>query len=243
MAKAPAFQFYARDALTDRELQKCDWITRGIWFHMLCWMWLEAQQGVLIGPNKELCKSLNVHHKSLKHFIKEATMYDFCDIEHDPETGVYTIKNRRMHREWCKKRQSAGSSQRYRDAHKKPESDAKVTPPSATASATASADVSRDVSPEAIPEGPKGWVNVACGLTQRHMPDEGTELHTKCMAHVAACFAKHGNRANDVLSKVLTANPGIQWPSGLLSLAAKGSGETLDEEAERLFGEEASDDA
>lgn len=46
--KAPAFQFYAMDWLTDPSLRLCSPETRGVWIDLLCFMFLSNQPGFLI---------------------------------------------------------------------------------------------------------------------------------------------------------------------------------------------------
>ena len=54
--KAPAFQFYPSDWLTDPSLRLCSWETRGVWMDMLCLMFLSPQPGFLIVGKRSLTK-------------------------------------------------------------------------------------------------------------------------------------------------------------------------------------------
>jgi hypothetical protein len=46
--KAPAFQFYAMDWLTDPSLRLCSPETRGVWIDLLCFMFLSNEPGILM---------------------------------------------------------------------------------------------------------------------------------------------------------------------------------------------------
>ena len=241
MAKAPAFQFYARDWLCDPELSQVSHTVKGVWIDMLCWMWLADERGVLNGTQTDLCKLLRVHHRTFKNVVKNAQVHPFCTYTYAPQTGIHRFENRRMVAERLKKRGHSERQKRYIDRRNDATNDAGVTPPSATASASASASASRDVSLEVIPDGPKGWIAAACTFTGRPLPEMGTQFRKDCVRLAEACFKRHGDKANDVLSKLYTEHPEIIYPSKLLAMAAGGGGgvtETLDEKAKRLAGEE-----
>ena len=63
MGKAPAFQFYARDWLTDPELKMVSYQTKGIWIDLLCIMWLEKANAygfyLKLGTNLDYCYTEN----------------------------------------------------------------------------------------------------------------------------------------------------------------------------------------
>ena len=55
--KAPAFQFYPADWLTDSSLRLASAETRGVWIDLLCHCWLSSEPGFLIVGGVELDKN------------------------------------------------------------------------------------------------------------------------------------------------------------------------------------------
>ena len=165
--KAPAFQFYVRDWLTDSQLQSATESTRGIWINALCLMWLEPAQGTLTRPIGEMSKILFTSPRVFARFMADAERLKFCDISvtmsHDVTNGhkIVTLVNRRMSREY-KVRQGDALRQRQsrqsRQGHAVSPED--VTAPSASASSFASASASSK---------PKGFIP--------ETPRQGTTQH------------------------------------------------------------------
>ena len=142
MARAPAFQFYVRDWLTDEHLVCVAASTRGIWIDFLCHAWIADERGIVYGSRAELCRKLNCNRRELKRFLKDADMHPFCDISE--QNGIITIKNRRMLRDDLER---AGTRERVK-RHRKRKRNTNVTPPSASASASATADISKGTQKE-----------------------------------------------------------------------------------------------
>jgi len=97
MSKAPAFQFYVRDWLSDPELQMTSSATRGVWINALCFMWESKERGKLEGTMEELAKILNSTNGDFEQFLKDVETHKFCDVR-ICNTNV-TLINRRMYRE------------------------------------------------------------------------------------------------------------------------------------------------
>lgn len=98
MGKAPAFQFYVRDWLSDPQLRLCCPSTKGIWMDLLCFMWESKNRGCLTGEKKMLAKMTGASEDEFDQFLSEAERYEFCDIC-VTDNGIVTVGNRRMMRE------------------------------------------------------------------------------------------------------------------------------------------------
>jgi len=100
--KAPAFQFYVKDWLSDTDLQMASSSTRGIWINALCYMWGGCNatcniKGKLSGTKEELAKLLRAVTHEFDLFLGEAERLKFADVTIC--NNVVTIINRRMLRE------------------------------------------------------------------------------------------------------------------------------------------------
>ncbi|MCK4859947.1 MAG: hypothetical protein KAS87_05255 [Candidatus Omnitrophica bacterium] len=148
--KAPAFQFYVKDWLSDPELQKAHPTTRGIWINLLCYMWDAPDRGKLETNERELCQLGSCLLEDIKVFLSDAKRLDFCDISvtcHADVTSSHadvTIKNRRMIREQYERQKARERKQKQRDKEfeqkqikeKSRTSHGNVTPPSPTPTPT-----------------------------------------------------------------------------------------------------------
>ena len=91
--KAPAFQFYAMDWLTDPSLRLCSPETRGVWIDILCWMWLSSEVGFMmvngnnLTPN-QIQKYLGMDSKKWSRIWSELT--GFGIIRQDPSGRFYS---------------------------------------------------------------------------------------------------------------------------------------------------------
>jgi hypothetical protein len=139
MAKAPAFQFYVRDWLSDSQLQMASFQTRGMWINFLCFMWEAPERGKLIGTEEQLAKLIGAKYDEIVEFAREATILEFCSYAKCD--GIVTLINRRMYNEWKEKESARLRMQKMRlggdvlrDCYG--ESDAIVTPISSTSSST-----------------------------------------------------------------------------------------------------------
>lgn len=91
--KAPAFQFYAMDWLTDPSLRLCSPETRGVWIDLLCWMWLSTEVGFLMVNGRNLTpddvkKYLGMESKKWSKVWSELT--GFGIIKQDPSGRFYS---------------------------------------------------------------------------------------------------------------------------------------------------------
>ena len=92
--KAPAFQFYAADWLTDPSLRLCSAETRGVWIDLLCFMFLAPDPGFLIVggqvlDEKKIQKFSGISQKRFKKVFEE--LIDFGILKQD-EDGRYFSK-------------------------------------------------------------------------------------------------------------------------------------------------------
>ncbi|WP_243546186.1 hypothetical protein [Pseudodesulfovibrio tunisiensis] len=155
--KAPAFQIYPDDWLSDTRLMQASDATQGRWMRTLCRMWRNPQRGRLDGPGTSICKALGMFPAEFLEFVLEIIQYGFADLSIDGEwvikegefTGAgvtealhgnaksnaevtlcnakITLINRRMWREQKVNNSNAKRQRRYRAKHS---SDMEVTPPS-----------------------------------------------------------------------------------------------------------------
>jgi hypothetical protein len=134
VGKAPAFQFYVKDWLSDPELQCVSASTRGLWIDALCYMWQAPVRGKLSATLEEMAKLLRATNGDLNKFLEDAKRHEFVTVTiRDNEV---TLINRRMFREYNDKENHRLRQQRYRERQK---SDTEMTPPSASPSPTPTA--------------------------------------------------------------------------------------------------------
>ena len=132
MPKAPAFQFYVKDWLSDPQLQSCSASTRGIWIDALCFMWEAPIRGKLFGTEESIRKLLRATNGDFTQFMEDAKRYEFVTVTFDNKN--ITLINRRMYREYNNNENNRLRQFRFREKHK---SNAKVTPPSSSSSSCA----------------------------------------------------------------------------------------------------------
>jgi len=94
--KAPAFQFYPADWLTDPSLRLCSAETRGVWIDLLCFMFLSSEPGYLIVNGHILDanwiqKFSNLNPKRFKKVFQELTSFGI--LKRDEHGRFY---NKRM---------------------------------------------------------------------------------------------------------------------------------------------------
>jgi len=137
MAKAPAFQFYVRDWLSDPELQSASCSSRGIWINALCYMWEARERGKLEGSVQSFARLLNCTEEEFQRFLDESQLYHFDELEINLN-GKVTLTNRRMQREDKKRFYHNKRQDRYRQRHiiniGDAKSDAEMTPCSSSSS-------------------------------------------------------------------------------------------------------------
>jgi hypothetical protein len=116
MAKAPAFQFYVKDWLSDPQLKMASFSTKGIWIDMICYMWSAPEPGKVTGTEAELSKLLGATKDEIRDFLDDAEKLGFCDVtrlSRDSHANV-TVINRRMNRDWKDKESARLRQQRSR---------------------------------------------------------------------------------------------------------------------------------
>jgi len=133
VGKAPAFQFYVRDWLSDPQLRMTSHITKGIWIDMLCFMWEAPERGKIRGSKEELMQLISATDGNLKHFLEQAQKLKFADVTIC--NNEVTICNRRMLREQKERENTRLRVKRHRQ---KQESNNNVTVPSSSSSSTSS---------------------------------------------------------------------------------------------------------
>jgi hypothetical protein len=127
MAKRPSFQFYPKDWLSDVELRKASWQTRGIWMDVLCHMHCSKVRGELSGTIDQLCRLVGTTPQEMEAFIVEIRTLLFCYALRG-DNGVITLRNRRMYKDGKHKEQNRLRQQRYRASRScNAENDNKVT--------------------------------------------------------------------------------------------------------------------
>lgn len=136
MPRAPAFQFYARDWLTDVNLSRCGMATRGFWMDCLAAMWLSGTRGELRDHTyEELARLCRCSPTEARVAVEELRVTETADVT--LRDGVVTLRNRRMLRDDSRRKSSRSRQKRWRNAHVTPDVTgdfAGVTPPSASSS-------------------------------------------------------------------------------------------------------------
>ena len=152
MGKAPAFQFYVKDWLSDPELRLTSLLSRGAWIDCLCFMWENSKRGLLTATPLKFSRLISGSLEETLHFLNEINEYEFGDIEvgknttfplteSDCNTKV-TIKNRRMYAEYKDKQNTrlrVRKHRKKRDVTKKKQkcnTNVTVTSPSPSPSPT-----------------------------------------------------------------------------------------------------------
>jgi len=123
--KAPAFQFYVKDWLSDPELQCVSASSRGMWIDALCYMWGAPDRGKLTGTEQELAKLLRATNGDFAQFIDDLKRHKFADVTMC--NNEVTLINRRMQREEKERNNTRLRVSRFRS---NADCNANVTPPS-----------------------------------------------------------------------------------------------------------------
>ncbi len=144
MGKAPAFQFYVRDWLSDPELQSASSSSRGIWVNALCFMWEARERGKIEGTVETLSRLLNCTEEEFNRFLSESDKFHFNDLDKNIN-GHVTLINRRMYRDERERKLHLERQDRYRQKQKTQDSDVKsdadVTTPSSSSSSSSSSNI------------------------------------------------------------------------------------------------------
>ena len=161
MGKAPAFQFYVRDWLSDPQLRQARPVSRGVWIDCLCFMWEAPERGKLDGTTGSFLRMLGINVDEYAAFIEDAERTGFCKVERDKNVTVteshvhVTLINRRMYREAKEKEKDREQArirkqrQREREGNEEP-CHANVTPPSSSSSSSSSSK-NKKLCPEQAP--------------------------------------------------------------------------------------------
>lgn len=146
MGKAPAFQFYVRDWLSDPSLQAASASSRGIWINALCYMWEAPVRGELKASVGALARLLNATPKEFDLFLSEAQSLGFasvtCNADVTDCNSDVTVRNRRMYREQQERNKTNKRVQKHRKKKAAEEAcNAKVTVPSSSSSSSSGTKV------------------------------------------------------------------------------------------------------
>lgn len=131
MGKAPAFQFYIRDWLSDPLLKMVSHTTKGIWIDLLCYLWESPDRGKLTGTHENFIKMLGCTPKEWEQFFNDANVTQFADVTNCNNT--VTVCNRRMFREGINRQNTRLRVQQWR---KRKACNKKVTPSSSSSSSS-----------------------------------------------------------------------------------------------------------
>jgi len=132
MPKAPAFQFYVKDWLSDPELQCVSASSRGLWIDALCYMWEAPERGKLTATVEELSKLLRATNGDFTQFMEDLKRHKFADVTIC--NNEVTLLNRRMYREQKERDNTRLRVSRFRSNAK---CNPNVTPPSSSPSPSA----------------------------------------------------------------------------------------------------------
>lgn len=134
MGRAPAFQFYPADWLSDPQLRLASPSTKGIWIDLLCYMWKSNERGKLNGTVDQLCRMTGSNCTEMAMFINEANFLKFADVTICNDD--VTVCNRRMMREEKERESTRSRVKRFRNADEKRLGNEEVTPPSSSSSSS-----------------------------------------------------------------------------------------------------------
>lgn len=112
MSKAPAFQFYVKDWLSDPQLKMVSHSSKGIWIDLLCFMWEGNERGFLEGTDEQFLKMLGCNPTEWEQFINEASVTKFADVTKC--NSFVTVKNRRMFRDEKERKNTRLRVERFR---------------------------------------------------------------------------------------------------------------------------------
>jgi hypothetical protein len=93
--KAPTFQFYVKDWLSDEKLMAASFSTQAIWLKIMFFMWLDNKSHELKRKPKHLINMLGCTKETLDEFFMDAIDLNFCDIKFDffKENDKFSIDN------------------------------------------------------------------------------------------------------------------------------------------------------
>jgi hypothetical protein len=133
MAKAPAFQFYIKDWLSDPQLKMASHASKGIWIDLLCYMWESPKRGELTGTVQEFCRLIGSLESEFSNFLDENNRLNFASVTES--NGKVTVQNRRMIRDEKERNNNALRQAKFKsNAKSNAEGNEKVTGTSSTSS-------------------------------------------------------------------------------------------------------------
>ena len=128
MAKAPAFQFYVKDWLSDPLLRQATPVSRGIWIDVLCFMWEADKRGELKTTPMKLSRMVSASIDEVNHFLNEIYDLEFGNIEIDENVTFpimelncntkVTLVNRRMYSDYKDKENTRLRVKKHREARR-----------------------------------------------------------------------------------------------------------------------------
>jgi hypothetical protein len=121
-------QLDVADIYADPELSLCADATWGIWFKALCVMHMKDRCGQLVGPAGELARLCRTTVNGMRAAIDDLKSRNAADVEEDDVTGIVTLTNRRMRREWTDRKLARDRKQRQRERESVGTCPADVTP-------------------------------------------------------------------------------------------------------------------
>ena len=139
MGKAPAFQFYVMDWLSDPQLKMASHSTKGIWIDFLCFMWRSPIKGKIDGTMEQLQKLVGANDTDFNTFINDIKTLKIGDVTESNK--IVTLCNRRMYRDWKEKENTRLRVKRYRA---KRECNGGVTVPSSSSSSSSVLEPSKE---------------------------------------------------------------------------------------------------
>ena len=160
MGKAPAFQFYVKDWLSDPLLRQATPVSRGIWIDVLCFMWEADKRGMLETTPLKLTRMVSASLDEVNHFLNELVDLEFGDLvtkkdlefpimEQNCNINVQII-NRRMYSDYKDKENTRLRVKKHREQKRvkrkrnaKSNTDVTVT---SSSSSSSSLDLSKDKS-------------------------------------------------------------------------------------------------
>lgn len=137
MTKAPAFQFYVRDWLSDPQLKMASHTTKGVWIDLLAFMWEAPERGEITGTHEQIAKMVGAMNGDFEVFLSEAKDLSFCDISVTDHNKI-TVRNRRMWRDEKERKNNRLRQQRFRDKQKNNE---EITPPSSSSTSSSNKNI------------------------------------------------------------------------------------------------------
>jgi len=127
MGKAPSFQFYPSDWLSDPQLRQASSMARGVWIDCLCFMWEAPERGTLTGTPESLSRMLGITEQEIALFIAEIELFKFASVT--VHNRKVTLENRRMVRDEKARKNNTNRQARFRNNAK---DNGKVTSPSSS---------------------------------------------------------------------------------------------------------------